>query len=187
MTDRLRSAVFLAATLIAFTAGGAAHAQTAPAATVQPTSIGEFKDWTAYAAPVKGGKVCYALANPEEGRRRAAKPSNAFFFVSNRPQEGIVNEVSVTPGFTLKADSAVEVDIDGVDFKMAPRGDGAFMNTNEEQAAMVKAMREGRRDMKIKLTPTRGRATTQVYSLSGVAGAIDKINAECRPAAAKAR
>jgi hypothetical protein len=188
MHDRHRFTLFLAAGLLALGAGDAFAQAPQPPAATQPTTLGEFKDWTAYAAPVKGGRVCYALANPEKGRRRSAQPpASAYFFISNRPQENILNEVSVTPGFPLKPESVVELDVDDKTFKMAARGDGAFMNSNEEQAALVLAMREGRKDMTVKLTPARGRASTQTYSLAGIAAALDKINAECKAGSAKAR
>lgn len=168
--------------------GASANAQ-APAG-VQPTPLGEFKDWTAYTAPVKGGKVCYALATPQKpserrSRRRsrqAAPPEGAYFFISNRPQEGVVNEVSVMPGFALKKDSEVELTVEGATFRLFTRGEGAFMSNNEDQSALVEAMRAGRRDMKVEATPTRGRASTQSYSLSGLGAALDKINAECKGA-----
>ena len=179
--------LLLAAGLLALGAAGAANAQ-APAG-VQPTPIGEFKDWTAYSAPVKGGKVCYALATPQKPERRsrrnaAAAPEGAYFFISNRPQDGVVNEVSVMPGFALKKDSEVELTVEGSTFRLFTRGDGAFMGNNADQAALVEAMRGARRDLTIEATPTRGRASTQRYSMAGIAAALDKINQECRAAAA---
>jgi hypothetical protein len=188
MHDRFRFTLLIAAGLLAIAVGDASAQAPQAGAAAQPTTLGEFKDWTAYAAPVKGGRVCYALAVPEKGRRKSAQaPAGAYFFISNRPQENVLNEVSVTPGFALKPESEVELDVDDKTFKMAARGDGAFMNSNEEQAALVLAMREGRKDMTIKLTPTRGRASTQTYSLAGIAAALDKINAECKAGSAKAR
>ena len=156
---------------------------------MQPTQIGEFKDWNAYSAPVKGGKVCYALATPQKSRRRSSQPpEGAYFFISNRPQDGVNNEVSVMPGFQLKAGSEVELTVDGTTFKMFTRGDGAFMGNNEDQAALVDAMRGGRRDMSVEATPSRGKKSTQSYSLAGLSAALDKINQDCRAAAApKAR
>lgn len=198
MTDRAPLPILLAAGAIAIALGTVEARAQAPAG-VQPTSIGEFKDWNAYSAPVKGGKVCYALATPEKARapsrRRSrsrseaapAAPEGAYFFISNRPQEGVVNEVSVMPGFALKAGSEVELTVDGATFRLFTRGDGAFMNNNEDQAALVQAMRAARRDLKVEATPARGRTATQTYSLAGISDAVDKINADCRAAAPKAR
>ncbi|RXF68728.1 invasion associated locus B family protein [Hansschlegelia zhihuaiae] len=187
MTDRapiLAAVALAAATLGASTGGAAAQAP----AGAQPTQIGDFKDWTAYAAPVKGGKVCYALAQPQKARRRSAQaPEGAYFFISNRPQDGVQNEISVMPGFALKTNSEVELTVDGATFKLFTRGDGAFMGNNEDQAALVEAMRAGRRDMKVEAISTRGRSATQSYSLAGVSDALDKINAECRATAAPAQ
>jgi hypothetical protein len=187
MTDR--GSIFLVLAVGAALLAGAGGAAAQAPAGAQPAEIGEYKDWTAYAAPVKGGKVCYALATPQKSRRRRAAqpPEGAYFFISNRPQDGVQNEVSVMPGFALKPNSEVELTVEGSTFKLFTRGDGAFMSNNEDQAALVEAMRAGRRDMTVEATPTRGRASTQSYSLAGISDALDKINAECRAAAAKAR
>jgi hypothetical protein len=189
MNARPRHLLALVAGALAFGFGGGAAAQ-APAGT-QPTAIGTFKDWSAYAAPVKGGRICYALAQPEPQRSRrrsqAAPREGAYFFISNRPQEGVFNEVSVMPGFTLKPNSEVDLTVDGDEFKMYVRGDGAFMSSNEEQAKLVQAMREARRSIRVVSTPTRGRAVTDSYSVSGIAAAVDKINQDCRAAAPKTR
>jgi hypothetical protein len=188
MTDRAPILIALAAGAVALGLGAGGAAAQAPAG-VQPSQIGEYKDWTAYAAPVKGGKVCYALATPQKSRRRRAQqpPDGAYFFISNRPQDGVQNEVSVMPGFALKANSEVELTVEGSTFKLFTRGDGAFMGNNEDQAALVEAMRAGRRDMKVEAVSTRGRSSAQSYSLAGISDALDKINAECRAAAARAR
>lgn len=186
MKDRVSLLALLATAFGLALAAGPAAAQ-APAG-VQPTQIGEFKDWNAYSAPVKGGKVCYALATPEKGRRRSQQaPEGAYFFISNRPQDGVQNEVSVMPGFALKKDSEVELTVDGTTFKMFTRGDGAFMGNNEDQAALVEAMRGARRDLTVEATPARGRPSKQTYSMAGVASALDKINQECRAAATPRR
>lgn len=195
MTDRAPLPLLLAAGALLVGLGAADAIAQAPAG-VQPTAIGEFKDWNAYSAPVKGGKVCYALATPQKARQQSRRrrsqqpapaPEGAYFFISNRPQEGVLNEVSVMPGFSLKAGSEVELTVDGATFRLFTRGDGAFMNNNEDQAALVEAMRGARRDMKVEATPSRGRTATQSYSLAGISDALDKINADCRAAAPKTR
>ena len=84
------------------------------------------------------------------------------------------------PGFQLKAGSEVELTVDGATFRLFTRGDGAFMSNNEDQAALVQAMRAGRRDMSVEAEPARGKKSTQRYSLAGISDALDKINAECR-------
>lgn len=194
MTHRVPT--ILALGLCGLVLGFASDAGAQAPAGVQPTPLGEFKDWTAYTAPVKGGKVCYALATPQkpserrQRRRRsqqAAVPEGAYFFISNRPQDGVTNEVSVMPGFSLKKDSEVELNVDGATFRLFTRGEGAFVSNNEDQAALVQAMRGGRRNLTVEATPTRGRAATQSYSLAGIGAALDKINAECKAPAPKAR
>lgn len=186
MTGPSRLSFALAASLAALGLGGGhALAQGAPAG-VQPAPIGDFKDWKAYAAPVKGGKVCYALAKPETGRRMPAAPAGAYFFISNRPQDDVQNEVSIMMGVALRPNSELEVEIDRASFTLYVEGEGAFLRSKEKQAELIKAMRTGRRDLTVKAAPARGRAATQTYSLAGVSAAIDKINQECRAATAAA-
>ncbi|MDR4308070.1 hypothetical protein IHQ68_15725 [Chelatococcus sambhunathii] len=193
MIHRVTPLLALTAGAVAFGLVGEAVAQ-APAG-AQPTEIGSFKDWKAYAAPVKGGKVCYALATPQQPkpsprRRRSAPtppPEGAYFFISNRPHDGVQNEVSVMPGFGLKPNSEVELTVDGATFRLFTRGDGAFMSNNEDQAALVDAMRGARRPMSVEATSARGRKSTQSYSLAGISDSLDKINAECRAAPAPKR
>jgi invasion protein IalB len=178
MTERACAVLLLSLGLLTTATSAPAFAQAAPAAG-QPTELGTFKDWNAYAAPTKTGKVCYALSQPKRSRPSASDRKDVYFFISNRPKENVRNEVSVIVGYPVRQNSDVEVDVDNAEFKLYSRDDGAFVRSNEEQAELVNAMRTGKRDMTIKSTSTRGRVTTDSYSLSGVSAAIDRINREC--------
>ncbi|HET6838111.1 MAG TPA: Invasion associated locus B family protein, partial [Bradyrhizobium sp.] len=73
----------------------------------EPTLIGQFGTWGAYTATPNGKKVCFALAKPSVSKTNPPnRPRDpAYAFVSTRPAEKVVNEVSIMIGYTLKPGS----------------------------------------------------------------------------------
>lgn len=180
MTSPFRTALVLSLGLLASAAGGVpALAQGAPAAPGQPAEIGKYNAWNAYAATAKGGKVCYALAQPASRKPGGLNRDPAYFFVSNRPKENVRNEISIVIGFPVKQDSKVELEVDGADYELYTRADGAFMQSAEEEKKLVAALKRGR-SMTVKSVSTRGRTTTDAYPLSGLSAALDRIDRDCK-------
>ncbi|GLK79493.1 hypothetical protein [Methylopila turkensis] len=170
--------VFAVGLMLSSIGGPSALAQAAPPA--QPVELGKYSAWNAYSAPGKGGKICYALAQPTSRRPNGLNRDPAYFFISNRPRENVRNEISVVIGFTAKPDSKVEIDIGGTEFTLYPRADGAFMQSAEEETKFIAALKGARRNMTMKSTSLRGNVTTDTYSVSGVTAAIERIDRECR-------
>jgi len=158
-----------------------AAAPAAAAGDAQPTLLGQYGDWGAYAASPGGNKVCFALAKPKttktepEGRKR--DPS--YVFVSIRPAEKVKNEVSVIIGYPFKTNSDATAEIGTAKFAMYTQNDGAWIKNVAEEARMVDAMRKGA-DLTVKGTSGRGTQSTDQYSLKGLAQALDKIEQECK-------
>jgi hypothetical protein len=148
---------------------------------VQPTLLGQYGDWGAYAATPGGKKVCFALGKPKtaktepEGRKR--DPS--YLFVSTRPAENVKNEVSIIIGYPFKTSSDATAEIGSAKFAMYTQNDGAWIKNVAEEARMVDAMRKGA-DLTVKGTSGRGTTSTDQYSLKGLAQALDKIEQECK-------
>lgn len=179
MTSPFRSALVLSLGLLALVSGGVpGFAQGAPAAG-QPVEIGKYDAWNAYAATAKGGKVCYALGQPASRKPGGLNRDPAYFFVSNRPKESVRNEISIVIGFPVKQDSKVELAVDRNAFELYTRADGAFMASAEEEKKLVAALKKGR-SMTVKSISIRGRTTTDIYPLSGLGGAIDRIDKDCK-------
>ena len=153
----------------------------APTGTAQPALLGQYGDWGAYAASPGGGKVCFALAKPKTtkieppGRKR--DPS--YVFVSSRPSENVKNEVSVIIGYPFKTSSDATAEVGAAKFAMYTQNDGAWIKNVAEEARMVDAMRKGA-DLTVKGTSGRGTASTDQYSLKGLAQALEKIEQECK-------
>ena len=147
----------------------------------EPTLIGQFGTWGAYAATPNGKKVCFALAKPSSSK---TSPPNrprdpAYAFVSTRPAEKVSNEVSIMIGYTLKPGSESSLEVGGASFAMYTQGDGLWIKNAAEEERMVDAMRKSA-DLVIKGVSAKGTETTDTFSLKGLSQALDKIAQDCR-------
>ena len=159
----------------------AAAAPAAAAGAAQPALLGQYGDWGAYAASPGGSKVCFALAKPKTTKIEPAgrKRDPSYIFVSTRPADNVKNEVSVIIGYPFKTSSDATAEVGAVKFAMYTQNDGAWIKNVAEEARMVDAMRKGA-DLTVKGTSGRGTASTDQYSLKGLAQALEKIEQECK-------
>jgi len=153
----------------------------AAAGGVEPTLIGQFGTWGAYAAAPNGKRVCFALAQPSSSKTNPPnRPRDpAYAFVSTRPAEKVVNEVSVMIGYTLRTGSESSLDVGGTSFAMYTQGDGLWIKNAAEEERMVETMRRSS-NFSIKGVSAKGTETTDVFSLKGLSQALDKIAHDCR-------
>ncbi len=158
-----------------------ATAPAAPGGDAQPTLLGQYGDWGAYAASPGGNKVCFALAKPKTTKTEPAGRNRdpSYLFVSTRPTEKVKNEVSVIIGYPFKSSSDATAEIGTTKFAMYTQNDGAWIKNVAEEARMVESMRKGA-DLTVKGTSGRGTQSTDQYSLKGLAQALDKIEQECK-------
>ena len=144
-----------------------------------PALVAQYGDWGVYVSQAARTKICYALSQPKERLPATLKRDPGYFFVSTRPGENVKNEVSVIAGFPIKNGSDAIADIGGITFTLYTRTDSAWVRNVAEEAGLVDALRRGR-DLTVKSTSARGNATTDKYSLSGFAQALDRVAQECR-------
>ena len=147
----------------------------------QPTLLGQFGDWGAYAATPGGKKVCFALAKPANS---STSPPNrprdpAYMFISSRPAEKVRDEVSIIFGYGLKPNADANIEVAGANYAMYTQADGAWVKNAAEETRLVEAMRKGQ-DLTVKGTSAKGTASTDVYSLKGLPQALDRVGQECR-------
>ncbi|MFH1340001.1 MAG: invasion associated locus B family protein [Pseudomonadota bacterium] len=158
-----------------------AQAQGASSKDAEPTLIGQFGSWGAYTAMPNGKKVCFALAKPSSSKtdppNRPRDP--AYAFVSTRPAEKVVNEVSVMIGYPLKPGSESTLEVGGAAYAMYTQGDGLWIKNAAEEERMVEAMRKAN-DLTIKGLSARGTETTDVFSLKGLSQALDRLAQDCK-------
>ncbi|HEY2136674.1 MAG TPA: invasion associated locus B family protein [Xanthobacteraceae bacterium] len=165
-------------------AEAAPEAPAAPAAPtiggVQPTLLGMFGDWGAYTASPGGKKICFALAKPANSQSVPAnRPRDpTYLFVSSRPAERVKDEVSIIIGYGFKPNSDASLELGGANYAMYTQNDGAWVKNAAEETRLVDAMRKGT-DLTVKGTSARGTATSDTFSLKGLAQALDKVGQEC--------
>lgn len=148
---------------------------------VEPTLIGQYGTWGAYTATPNGKRVCFALAKPTSSKTNPPnRPRDpAYAFVSTRPGEKVVNEVSVMIGYTLKPGSESTVEVGGAAYAMYTQGDGLWIKNAAEEEQMVQAMRRSA-DAVVKGVSAKGTETTDTFSLKGLAQALDRIAQDCK-------
>jgi hypothetical protein len=156
-------------------------AAAAVAGNAEPTLIGQFGTWGAYTAMPNGKKVCFALAKPSSSKTNPPnRPRDpAYAFVSTRPAEKVINEVSVMIGYTLKPGSESTLEVGGAAYSMYTRGDGVWIKNAAEEERMVDAMRKAA-DATVKGVSAKGTETTDTFSLKGLSQALDKLAQDCK-------
>jgi hypothetical protein len=156
-------------------------AAAAAAGGAEPTLIGQFGTWGAYTATPNGRKVCFALAKPSSSKTNPPnRPRDpAYAFVSTRPAEKVVNEVSIMIGYALKPGSESSLEVGGSSFAMYTQGDGLWIKNAAEEEQMVSAMRKSA-DVTVKGISAKGTETTDVFSLKGLSQALDRLAQDCK-------
>jgi hypothetical protein len=153
----------------------------AAAGGAEPTLIGQFGTWGAYRATPNGKKVCFALAKPSSSKTNPPnRPRDpAYAFVSTRPAEKVVNEVSIMIGYAVKPGSESTLEVGGASYAMYTQGDGLWIKNAAEEERMVEAMRKAA-DLVVKGVSAKGTETTDTFSLKGLAQALDRLAQDCR-------
>jgi hypothetical protein len=162
---------------------GAKPAEPAAAAAggAEPTLIGQYGTWGAYTATPNGRKVCFALAKPSSSKTNPPnRPRDpAYAFVSTRPAEKVVNEVSIMIGYALKPGSESALEVGGSSYAMYTQGDGLWIKNAAEEEQMVSAMRKSA-EVTVKGVSAKGTETTDVFSLKGLSQALDRLAQDCK-------
>jgi hypothetical protein len=153
----------------------------AAAGGAEPNLIGQFGTWGAYSATPNGRKVCFALAKPSSSKTNPPnRPRDpAYAFVSTRPAEKVVNEVSIMIGYALKPGSESSLEVGGASYAMYTQGDGLWIKNAAEEERMVEAMRKSA-DATVKGVSAKGTETIDTFSLKGLAQALDRLAQDCR-------
>jgi len=161
--------------VVAIIAAGALLPLTSLAA--EPEQIGKFNDWRAYTFDDPGGKICYVVSEPKTQKGNYSRRGDVYFLVTHRPTGKVFDEVSMIAGYTYKPSSEPVATVNRSSFKFYAEGDAAWVFQKDE-TSLVKEMRAGS-TMVVKGTSSRGTATTDTYSLSGITAALNAIDKEC--------
>lgn len=141
-----------------------------------PALIAQYGDWGVYVN--KTAKICFALTQPKERQPANVKRDPAYFFVTTRPSDKLVNEISIMTGMTLKEDSEIALIASGASFPMYVKGHGLWIKDTGDEPKLLDALKKDK-EVTLKLTPAKGAVTTDRYSLTGLSQALERVAKEC--------
>ena len=119
------------------------------------------------------------MPTKSSGKYDPANRGEIRVFVSHGPNKSVRNVVQFLAGYKHKKHSAVDVSIDGKKFKLFTIEGRAYAESEEDDVAMVRAMKRGRK-MTVVGTSSRGTVTTDSYSLSGFTKTKNLIDKTCK-------
>jgi hypothetical protein len=151
--------------------GVAASAQT-------PEFLGTHRDWNVYAFTEDGQKICYMASEPKKQEGNYTRRGDPAVLVTRRPNPR-VDEVSVQPGYGYLEGSEVEVGVGNRKFALFTRGEHAWTKSEEEDQALIDAMKRGS-DMTVRGTSTKRTFSLDTYSLLGFTAAYQAMVDACR-------
>ncbi|MFQ5346244.1 MAG: invasion associated locus B family protein [Rhodothalassiaceae bacterium] len=144
--------------------------------------IGSYRDWDAYTLRKQDGELlCYMVSVPKSwaASRKGVRRGDIYITVTHRPKAKVRDQVNIVVGYPFKEGSEARAVIDGkTRFKLFTQGDGAWLYTQKEDSAMVRAMRRGG-TLVVTGTSSRGTRTTDRYSLLGFTAAHNAISRAC--------
>jgi invasion protein IalB len=77
-------------------------------AAVKPALVASFGDWNVFVGQAGKGRICYTLAQPKSREPSSLKRDPGYAFISDRPAEGVRNEVSFIMGFDISGGAEAE-------------------------------------------------------------------------------
>tara|TARA_B100000131_G_scaffold274869_1_gene277102 strand:+ start:579 stop:1091 length:513 start_codon:yes stop_codon:yes gene_type:complete len=140
--------------------------------------IGTFKDWETIVVNSDNGKVCFAqskpvLQSPKKNDREAR------LFVTFRPSDKIIDEVSTTSGYEYNSQNSIIAASGKSKYKFDIAQDNfAWISSNKTEKKIVKRMKKASRIM-ITGYNKSGSQTIDHYSLMGFTKAYNAAKQNC--------
>jgi hypothetical protein len=142
------------------------------------TSIGDFKDWSAYSASEGAGAVCFALSKPSSVDPSPDGYTQAYLYLTHRPSENVSNELNLVAGFEFAPDQPATLSVGGKTFDLFTQKDAAWLLDATKNDDLAGAMRAGQ-SVVIQGTTDKGILVEETFSLSGATAASKAIDAGC--------
>ena len=140
--------------------------------------IGKFKDWETIVLKNDSGIVCFAQSKPVLQTPKN-NPREARLFVTFRPNEKIIDEISITSGYEFNNQNSIIAKSGKKKYKFdITKEKFAWMTDNKKEKKMVKTMKKGSRIM-ITGYNQKGSQTIDHYSLIGFTKAYGAAKKNC--------
>jgi hypothetical protein len=140
--------------------------------------MGTHKDWETYVINNEQGKVCFTQSLPVLQAPKS-NPRDARLFITFRPGEKIINEISITAGYEFNSKNSITATSGKNKYKFDIAQEGfAWITDNKIEKKMIKTMKRGSRIM-ITGYNQKGSQTIDHYSLLGFTKAYNAAKANC--------
>jgi hypothetical protein len=140
--------------------------------------MGTHKDWETYVVNKDQGKVCFTQSLPVLQAPKS-NPRDARLFITFRPGEKIINEISITAGYEFNSKNSITATSGKNKYKFDIAQEGfAWITDNKIEKKMIKTMKRGSRIM-ITGYNQKGSQTIDHYSLLGFTKAYNAAKANC--------
>ena len=141
-------------------------------------SIGKFKDWETFTVTENNNKICFAQSIPILRAPKKFERNPSRLFVSFRPTEDIIDEISATSGYTFQKEKIVKAKTGKKTFNFFAQENFAWILDTEEEQKFIQAMKKASRVMIIGRTD-KGKQTIDHYSLMGFSKAYNIAKKNC--------
>ena len=142
-----------------------------------PRSTGKYKNWESFTAETEKGKICFAQTVPTKRAPGAIKREQSKLFVTFRPGENIIDEVSVTSGHDYKS-STVTASSGKKKYSFFSQKNFAWLLDDQEERNFIKLMKRAT-NLIVKARTTKGAETTDHYSMMGFTKAYNTAKKSC--------
>ena len=140
--------------------------------------IGKFKDWETMILKNNTGVVCFAQTKPILQSPKN-NPREARLFVTFRPGEKIIDEISITAGYEFNNKNSIIAKSGKKKYKFdIAQENFAWMADNKKEKKMIKTMKKGSRIM-VTGYNQKGSQTIDHYSLLGFTKAYSAAKKNC--------
>ena len=140
--------------------------------------IGKFKDWETIVIKNDSKLICFAQSKPVLQSPKSYK-REARLFVSFRPNEKILNEISITPGYEFNNQNSITAKSGKFKYKFdIAQENFAWMADNKIEKKMINTMKKGSRIM-VSGYNQEGSQTIDHYSLLGFTKAYGAAKKSC--------
>jgi hypothetical protein len=140
--------------------------------------MGTHKDWETYIINSESGKVCFAQSKPILQSPKN-NPREARLFITFRPNEKILNEISTTAGYDFNTKNSITAKSGKNKYKFnMVKTNFAWIDGGKIEKKMIRIMQKGSRIM-ITGHNQKGSQTIDHYSLLGFTKAYKATKANC--------
>ena len=140
--------------------------------------IGKFKDWETLVLNKDNELTCFAQTKPVLQSPKANK-REARLFVSFRPSDKVVDEISTTSGYEFNSQNSILATSGKSKYEFdIVRNAFAWVNSNKIEKKMIKTMKKGSRIM-VTAYNKSGSQTIDHYSLLGFTKAYNSAKKNC--------